>query len=1053
MDVKDIAIENIGLSVRAYNALYRQGVRTVGQLMEYTEEKLSSIRNLGAKTVEEILRKIEEYRVYAENNEVPPRPAEDDSASQPDLSALLDSKDIDEVTIDEIQLSVRAVNALHAQDINTLGQLLELTEERLRSIRNLGAKTIDEILNVMKECRSHGAAAKLPETPENLYQSPDGRDFVIRQLREKNTGIDALDFLPARAFNLLSLHGYTMLHQILFMDPAELQLIKRMDPASASEIRLLCDAYLRKNGEAFLKAYILEKTRVSVFDMVYMPEHQDEIRRFAEKNDRPVQSLGLSSRPATQLQKNGYTMLSQILFLRRDDLMAIHSLGANSIEEILRVQREYLSANENRILAWCAGDESALLDDESIRSMILDLYAKIGFGGLSLNEMLERLGLPDSITVERIKRIIGGLLAENALEYVDYRCYRVYPRFSDALRACAEIDDRTRRILQKRLNGDTLEVIGAAEDKLSRERVRQIVQKGFRNICDWNERQTSLRYFDEDYYRYLFSNYRFERDDAVAWFGIPAAVFSYLDMQDIKNGSRPLADALSDHEIDAGLRLKIKNYLNRNRLWIDGVWVEKKRADLEEVVARKYCQDEVSFDEFKDLYNEFLRQHEIPDDGKLYYTEDISATRKNRLTDSRFLLWKQGGMLRYYDIDSRDYSELFTELNLDDYENIEISALKLIDMYPEIMKKYDIRDQYELHNLLKKITNGNVYPGIQFGRMPMMTFGSADRSSQLLNLLIDHAPLSLEELYQFAREEYGYESGAILWKDVVDYYHDGLFTVDQKVMPTARKEALQAALKDDFYYFHEIQEIYSQLFPDADPEEINSYNLRQMGFIIRSKYAVQHHSTLEAYFTHLLTSQEILDISVTRKRFSNIQAFSQTLSRLKREFQIVEYEQNRFIHIRRLEKSGVTRASIQAFCDAVWAYVPDGTYFNAASLRQDGFVSDLYDLGFSDWFYDCLLSADSRFSCCSVFGTIILCKGKTDVTIKDFESSLIRAAGEIDAYDLLTEMTAHYGCKITDRNDLVYKVRDTGIYYDRILDRFYENEAAFERDLDRAEGM
>lgn len=129
MDVKDICIENIGLSVRAYNALNKQEVATVGQLLEYTEEKLYSIRNLGAKTVGEILQKIEEYRRYAESTEMLPQLTEDINAAQPDLLAQVNGKDVDNVTIDEIHLSVRAVNALHAHGIDTLGQLLEMTEE------------------------------------------------------------------------------------------------------------------------------------------------------------------------------------------------------------------------------------------------------------------------------------------------------------------------------------------------------------------------------------------------------------------------------------------------------------------------------------------------------------------------------------------------------------------------------------------------------------------------------------------------------------------------------------------------------------------------------------------------------------------------------------------------------------------------------------------------------------------------------------------------------------------------------------------------------------
>ena len=87
----------------------------------------------------------------------------------------------------------------------------------------------------------------------------------------------------------------------------------------------------------------------------------------------------------------------------------------------------------------------------------------------------------------------------------------------------------------------------------------------------------------------------------------------------------------------------------------------------------------------------------------LYYTENTYRSRKNYLSSARFLLWTQNETIRYYDIDSRDYADLLDGLNLDSFENIELSTEKFIVDYPDLMRRYDIRNRYELHNLLKKI--------------------------------------------------------------------------------------------------------------------------------------------------------------------------------------------------------------------------------------------------------------------------------------------------------------------------------------------------------------
>jgi hypothetical protein len=64
--------------------------------------------------------------------------------------------------------------------------------------------------------------------------------------------------------------------------------------------------------------------------------------------------------------------------------------------------------------------------------------------------------------------------------------------------------------------------------------------------------------------------------------------------------------ALKDTEnLESGLRLKIKNYINRNRVYIDGKWIEKKRVDLEPIVVKKMCADEVTFKELRDAANAY----------------------------------------------------------------------------------------------------------------------------------------------------------------------------------------------------------------------------------------------------------------------------------------------------------------------------------------------------------------------------------------------------------------------------------------------------------------
>ncbi|MBI4733237.1 MAG: DNA-directed RNA polymerase subunit alpha [Rubrobacteridae bacterium] len=54
----DAPIEDLELSVRSYNCLKREGVNTVQQLIEQSEQDLMKVRNFGAKSIEEVKEKL-----------------------------------------------------------------------------------------------------------------------------------------------------------------------------------------------------------------------------------------------------------------------------------------------------------------------------------------------------------------------------------------------------------------------------------------------------------------------------------------------------------------------------------------------------------------------------------------------------------------------------------------------------------------------------------------------------------------------------------------------------------------------------------------------------------------------------------------------------------------------------------------------------------------------------------------------------------------------------------------------------------------------------------
>ena len=54
------------------------------------------------------------------------------------------------IAIEELQLSVRAYNCLKKAKINTVGDLLQYSPEKLQELKNFGRKSADEVFSTLK---------------------------------------------------------------------------------------------------------------------------------------------------------------------------------------------------------------------------------------------------------------------------------------------------------------------------------------------------------------------------------------------------------------------------------------------------------------------------------------------------------------------------------------------------------------------------------------------------------------------------------------------------------------------------------------------------------------------------------------------------------------------------------------------------------------------------------------------------------------------------------------------------------------------------------------
>jgi len=91
---------------------------------------------------------------FYDNNENAIRIAEIAANDLSQNGYSFDDEDFD-IRIDDLGLSVRAINILRSVDINTLNELLKAKRKDILSARNCGKLTINEIDSVIKKYGNH----------------------------------------------------------------------------------------------------------------------------------------------------------------------------------------------------------------------------------------------------------------------------------------------------------------------------------------------------------------------------------------------------------------------------------------------------------------------------------------------------------------------------------------------------------------------------------------------------------------------------------------------------------------------------------------------------------------------------------------------------------------------------------------------------------------------------------------------------------------------------------------------------------------------------------
>lgn len=586
----------------------------------------------------------------------------------------------------------------------------------------------------------------------------------------------------------------------------------------------------------------------------------------------------------------------------------------------------------------------------------------------------------------------------------------------------------------------TLEEIGI-EYGVSRERIRQIEDKALKKFNKVFQEQFQKYY--EALYQLFLNKQKYltikELEKLIKYKSLIDVICKsyknmpfYIDFSVglIVKNDISLEDLLEDDVVSIDIKQRIEKYIYRDYVTIDNKKIKDNRVSILNYFLKAYCHRPQKFLDIQNSYMDMLITNGLNDRTDLLYDD---STLYNRLTNLNYVLLSPGKVLRYYECENID--KVVKNLNLNKYHNVEISARKIYLGNIDLMEKYEIYNEYELHNLLKKNTN---YSDVDFARMPTIRFGNANKENQVLELLKMLSPISYIDLAKAYEDEYGVDTSTFCanYLDCISkYLVNGEYTLETDIMPESDLKILKDALIEDFYWKEDLEDIYNKFVGNANLKNLNSYNLGRLNYSMASTciYSKKFQS-LSDYIKHFL-SQDIVNMNVNSK-LRSLQTFYLYYSDFKNNLELIEFSPDMYISIHKLNSVNVNKDVLIEYQNKVKVFCED-KYFTIYSLKSNGFKYDILDnLGFDDYFYSSILINNSSIQYRKIQNTYLMKTGKEQFELSDFLIYIMGKLRKIDIYDLCDYIKTQYGLDI-NRYKIVAITKECSLYYNQITEKVY----------------
>lgn len=671
-----------------------------------------------------------------------------------------------------------------------------------------------------------------------------------------------------------------------------------------------------------------------------------------------------------------------------------------------------------------------LIKDNNIKIKIKDNdivnYIKVSdYNSVDIHK-LKRYFEEKYYDVSYIDDIVKHLIEEQIVIEKDGVLNIVLPKLSEELDKISNKNNH-KDMLIRRLQGETLANIGE-EYGVTRERIRQIVQKEINRI----------NRVDEEKYVSFITEYNIDIDLFKELFNENEITYYFLK-EKYKSGDKDPYELFYDSRTTSEQIETLRKRYNLIHIYNEDV-VADPLAII--IAILKNESKSLQYDELMDKYNNIIATNGI-DMSQLSKSDmrNIEA----RIDRNNYILNTIGNGYRYFNIlELDDYyiSELRKLLNT---EAGAYSAELFFNNNKSLMNELDIRNEYELHNLLKKLFK-NKLDDVNFSRMPDVFINCNDKLKFIEEKIQEMSPISIPEFLEYMYNNYGHKCASLnslILSNFNDYVSGNSLICNMEMFTEKQEAFMREALTDDLYAISTIKELITEEFNVNDFRLINKANMQNLGFRLRENYIIREEvGTLELYMDSLILYSDYFEPSDEMQKIGS--SYYSYLYRFINDRKIFKVSQNKYITIRKLNQMGILKEDIDSYLDKISAFIKNDEFFNLYSLRQ-GLNIDFSIGDFTTEFYESLIYSIDKVKTLRVDNNVLFIRTEEAVSREKFIETFI-TDDKVYIKSIKENILKKYNIELS--NYFIRQIINKQKYYvDSTSECVYKSKELFDKDL------